>query len=169
MPSAIEECGSHLGAVEIVHRPETYPYQVVAIGILTQGNRESGALYLQRHVDESLGVALDIIESLEVGSCEREEGCMTCGILLQLLIQYISPKSDFALARHIIYIAINLVLVNTFCEQLTNDKEYLGASGVERESPCVGHHSAIARHCKMMSKPLESSQLPYDAEDEFAC
>ena len=169
MSATIEECGSHLGAVEIIHRPETHPNGIILVGILAQGNREACALDLQRHIDESLSIALDIIEALEVVACESEEGCMSSCIIFHLLIEHIAPKSQLALAGNVIDIAINLVLVDTLGEQLTDYEEYLRTCGVECKSTCVGHHSAIARHCKMMSKPFESSQLPYESEDEFAC
>ena len=73
MPSPIEEHLCQDIAVVVVDRPEANPDEVVALGILAEGDGESHALDSQRFVDQSLGVALDEMETPHLLPGEREE------------------------------------------------------------------------------------------------
>ena len=57
MASAIEELLGHLIGREVIHRPQTYPYQLL-LRVLTQRDGEFQTLDLLGDVDQSLSIAL---------------------------------------------------------------------------------------------------------------
>ena len=69
--AAVEVKFGHAVAGEVVNRAEAHPYEVVFLCVLPQRYAQFRALYLQGHVHQSLGVALYVMEFLEVVAREQ--------------------------------------------------------------------------------------------------
>ena len=143
MSAAIEETGCHLVAGEVIDRAERHPHQVLLLRILAQGYAELEALDLLGDVDQTLGVALDEMEALEVVAAQGEIGRMTGCVVHQLLVHDIAHEADAVFGVVVIDVAVDLILVDMLGEQLSDDEEDVGVGGVEGEATGIGHHAAI--------------------------
>ena len=97
MSAAIEEAGCHLVAGEVIDRAERHPHEVLLLRILAQGDAELEALDLLGDVDQTLGVALDEMEALEVVAAQGEIGRMALCIINQLLVEHVAHQTDTVL------------------------------------------------------------------------
>ena len=70
--AAVEELFRHLVAGKIVYAAQANAHHV-ALRVLAQGNAEAHALYLQRHVHQSLGVAPNEVEARHFAAREGED------------------------------------------------------------------------------------------------
>ena len=102
--------------------------------------------------------------ALQVALCQRIEGSVALVVHHQFMTQHISHQSHAVLAVVMIHVAVYLVLVNTFGQQLTDDKEYLGARRVKRKAARISHHSAIDGNGEMLALALVEPHLPYQSE-----
>ena len=76
------------------------------------------ALHLQRHVDQSLGIALREVEALEVFARQGEIAGMTAAINHQLPQQHVACETQSVLREVVIDVAVDLVLVDMLRQQL---------------------------------------------------
>ena len=75
-------------------------------------------LDLQGHVDQSFGIALDKVESLQVTTPQGVVGGMTLAVDHQALQQDITRQSQAILGKVVVDVAIDAVLVDTLGKQL---------------------------------------------------
>ena len=88
---------------------------------------------------------------------------------VKLLAHYVSAQSYCPRTVVVEHVAVYLVLVYSFCQQLAYDEVYLRIVRVVCESSSVGHHAAIDA-CRAFGRHLaEVSALVHYAEHEFAC
>ena len=88
---------------------------------------------------------------------------------VQFGIHHVAHQSQSPETVVVEHVAVYLVFVDSLCEQLADDEEYLRTVGVVCETSRVGHHSAVYRHCHILVHLLESAKLPYQSEHQFAC
>ena len=74
MTAAIEILLCHLVARKIIHRAQTEHNLIGVLRIFAQRDGQTHALYLQGHVDQSLGIALDKLEAALLLLGDGEEG-----------------------------------------------------------------------------------------------
>ena len=65
-------------------------------------------------------------------------------------------------------VAVNLILIETLREQMSDDGIDFGPRRIVGESARVGHHPAINSDGSLPSHCLKPAQLPYDSENHLA-
>ena len=133
------------------------PDEVLLISILTQGDGEFQSFDLLRDVHQSLSIALDEMEALLFLTSEGVVGCMVLGQINQFLVHHIAHQTDAALTVVMIDIAVDTILVDVLCEQLTDDGKDLWTAGVIGEAPRICHHTTIDGYCKLLTYLGEAS------------
>ena len=92
MPSAVEISLRHAVAREVVNRAKAHPYKVVALGILAQRDAQTHALYLQRHVHQSLGIPLYIMEFFEITAAFLSDKEAVESVIQEPVFEYFEKK-----------------------------------------------------------------------------
>ena len=168
MTASVEEAGCHLVAGKIVDGTERYKYEVVAFGVLAERYGKAHVLDLQRHVDETLAVALGVLETLKVVARECEIGGVEVVNNVHLLVENITLKTQAMFAENVIDVTIYSVLVDALGEELADDEENLRRIAGKGEASSVGHHATIDRNGKLAVELREKSKLPDKTEHHLA-
>ena len=94
MSTAIEELLGNLVAGEVIDRTERHPDEVGFLGVLTQRDGEFETLDLLGDIDQSLGVSLDEVETLQLVAGQGIIRGVILGQIDQLLIHDIAHQTD---------------------------------------------------------------------------
>ena len=123
--AAVEEAARHVLHREVVDRAQADPNLVVDAVVLTQRDADLHALDAQWLVDESLGIAALVVEVEHILACQRIVRSVEVLKDIEFLRHQIAAQADGPRAVVVEHVAIDLVLVYAFREQLTDDVEDL--------------------------------------------
>ena len=113
------------------------------LGVLAQEGREVDALHLQGDVDESLGVALDEVETAHLLATEGDEGGMMLGEHAHLLVENIAHEAEAPFGVVVEHLIVDAVLVDILLQQEADDEVEVLSAGSVGEVAGVGHETGV--------------------------
>ena len=86
---------------------------------------------------------------------------------IQFLVQHIANQTETPFAIVVIHIPEDLVFIEPFGEELTDDEIDFRTVGVIGEATRIGHHTTVDRNGYLARHLLKATQLPYHPEQQF--
>ena len=150
--------------VDTAHRHADF----VHFRVFTQTNAQAHAFHFQWFVDQSLGIAANIVELLHVLARDGEKPGFVLVEETQTLSQYIREEAQTVFRPRIIDISVDLILVNSFGEQVGDDDKNLRIVRRIGKTTRVGHHTTIDARRGIARKFIESPKLENEFEHQLA-
>lgn len=127
MPAAVEILFCKLVAREVIHRACAHPHKIVLLGVLSERYAQPQAFYLQGHVNQSFGVALDVMKALKIVARQYEIGSTLLLHNHHFLVKHIADEPHAPLAVVVVNVAVDFVFIDALGKQLAYNEEDLGA------------------------------------------
>ena len=99
---------------------------------------------------------------------DAEVGSIEVGDDVQLLTHDVASETDGPRAIIMVDVAVNLILIETLREQMSDDGIDFGPRRIVGESARVGHHSAVDAGGAIATHAVVGAQLPNEVEYYFA-
>ena len=125
--------------------------------------------YLQRHIDHTLHIALQILEATEFVGCQAIDRCMIIGQNLKFFVQHIAHEPETFCSKIIVYATHYAILVNALTEQFGDDIEHIGIIAVVRKTARISVHAGIDILSSSLREHTHLIQCHHNTEQKFAC
>ena len=126
MSATVEEPCRHGLAVETVAGAEADQHEAGLLRILTQGYAQLESFDLLRDVHKPFHIAFNEVELCHLFFRYRVVGGVQLLYDLHLVEYDVGAKTECVGGIIVEYPVVNLVFVDSFCQQLADDVEYLG-------------------------------------------